>query len=164
MHKHDKGDWPISQTPQCICSISQDTSHWNRIICSNVVSVLCGMGRVHRGICETGLMLPRTTVMKIQLKKNTFDSSVKFVNIWIVNSLTRGRCKFTAAFLQTQLTNLKNILITTCKIGDCRAEPHWWQVDNGSGNGLMPSGKKSLPEPMLTHSYVPIWRHYATIS
>ena len=28
--------------------------------------------------------------------------------------------------------------------------PHWWKVNIGSGNGLVPSGNKPLPEPMLT--------------
>ena len=27
--------------------------------------------------------------------------------------------------------------------------PHWWSVNIGSGNGLVPSGNKPLPEPML---------------
>ena len=27
---------------------------------------------------------------------------------------------------------------------------HWWWVNIGSGNGLVPSGTKPLPEPMLT--------------
>ena len=27
---------------------------------------------------------------------------------------------------------------------------HWWSVNIGSGNGLVPSGTKPLPEPMLT--------------
>ena len=27
---------------------------------------------------------------------------------------------------------------------------HWWSVNIGSGNGLVPSGNKPLPEPMLT--------------
>ena len=27
---------------------------------------------------------------------------------------------------------------------------HWWLVNIGSGNDLVPSGKKLLPEPMLT--------------
>ena len=26
---------------------------------------------------------------------------------------------------------------------------HWWWVNNGSGNGLVPSGNKPLPDPML---------------
>ena len=28
--------------------------------------------------------------------------------------------------------------------------PYWWQVHICSGNGLVPSGNKPLPEPMLT--------------
>ena len=28
--------------------------------------------------------------------------------------------------------------------------PSWWLVNIGSGNGLVPSGNKPLPEPMLT--------------
>ena len=34
---------------------------------------------------------------------------------------------------------------------------HWF-------NGLMPSGTKPLPEPILTKMYVNIWRHKTTIS
>ena len=29
-------------------------------------------------------------------------------------------------------------------------EPYWWQVNIGSGNGLVPSGNKPLPKPVLT--------------
>ena len=29
----------------------------------------------------------------------------------------------------------------------------------GSGNGLVPSGNKPLPEPMLTQIFIAIWRH-----
>ena len=35
---------------------------------------------------------------------------------------------------------------------------HWWSVNTGSGNGLVPSGNKPLPEPMLTQ----ISRHLAS--
>ena len=40
----------------------------------------------------------------------------------------------------------------------------WRYVNIGSGNGLVPSGNKPLPEPMLTQIYVVIWRHQATKS
>ena len=30
---------------------------------------------------------------------------------------------------------------------------HWWSVNTDSGNGLVPSGTKPLPEPMLTKFY-----------
>ena len=42
--------------------------------------------------------------------------------------------------------------------------PHWWLVSIGSGNGLVPSGNKPLPEPILDKIYVTIWRHRATMS
>ena len=32
-------------------------------------------------------------------------------------------------------------------------------VNIGSGNGLVPSGNKPLPEPMLTQISVAKWRH-----
>ena len=34
-----------------------------------------------------------------------------------------------------------------------------WQVNNGSCNGLVSSGNKPLPEPMLTQICVATWRH-----
>ena len=37
--------------------------------------------------------------------------------------------------------------------------PHWSLVNIGSGNGLVPSGNKPLPEPMLTQ----ICRHMASL-
>ena len=41
--------------------------------------------------------------------------------------------------------------------------PHWWWVNIGAGNGLVPSGNKSLLEPTLTQTYVAIWHHWATL-
>ena len=39
----------------------------------------------------------------------------------------------------------------------------WWEICIASGKGLVPSGNKPLPEPMLTQIYAIIWRHWATI-
>ena len=36
---------------------------------------------------------------------------------------------------------------------------NWWDVNIGSGNGVVPSVDKPLPEPMLTQIYVAKWRH-----
>ena len=36
----------------------------------------------------------------------------------------------------------------------------WWLVEFGAGNGLLPSGNKPLPEPILAQIYVTIWHHY----
>ena len=38
----------------------------------------------------------------------------------------------------------------------------WWEVNFGSGNGLVPCGTKPLTEPMLTQICVTIWHHWAT--
>ena len=37
--------------------------------------------------------------------------------------------------------------------------PHWLLVNNGSGNGLVPSSNKPLHEPMFTQISGAIWRH-----
>ena len=37
--------------------------------------------------------------------------------------------------------------------------PHWSLVNNGSGNGLVPSSNKPLHEPMLTQISGALWRH-----
>ena len=43
-------------------------------------------------------------------------------------------------------------------------KPHWWLVNTGSGKGLVPSGTKPLPEPVLTQLHVSIWHRQATMS
>ena len=43
-------------------------------------------------------------------------------------------------------------------------EPCKWQINIGSGNGLVPSGNKPLPEPLLIQIYITIWCHNATVS
>ena len=42
-------------------------------------------------------------------------------------------------------------------------KPHWWLVNIGSGNGLMSSGNKPLPEPTLTQICVVIAISQVTI-
>ena len=41
---------------------------------------------------------------------------------------------------------------------------HWWSVNIASGNGLVPSDNKPLPEQMLTQISVAIWCHFGTMS
>ena len=44
-------------------------------------------------------------------------------------------------------------------------DPHQWLMINiGSSNGLVPSGKKQLSEPVLTKLYVAVWHPQATMS
>ena len=42
--------------------------------------------------------------------------------------------------------------------------PYWRYINMGSGNGLVLSGNKPFPEPMLTWIYVTKWHHLATMS
>ena len=37
---------------------------------------------------------------------------------------------------------------------------YWWSDNIGSGNGLVPSGNKPLPEPRLTQFSVAMWRRH----
>ena len=41
---------------------------------------------------------------------------------------------------------------------------HLWEVNIGSGKGLVLLGNKPLPVPMLAEIYVTIWHHQATMS
>ena len=45
--------------------------------------------------------------------------------------------------------------------GDHLFSHGWWSINIGSGNGLVPSGNKPLPEPvtMLIQIFVAVWHH-----
>ena len=63
--------------------------------------------------------------------------------------------------------NMIKFMSTSCDCSKVNAtENLWWQVNIGLtlGNGLVQSGNKSLPEPMLTQIHVAIWHQYATMS
>ena len=66
------------------------------------------------------------------------------------NSRHNFQTDFSDWWLRRLLLNCPNMNV----IGLC-----WWSVNIGSGNGLVPSGNKPLPEPMLTQISVTIWRH-----
>ena len=61
---------------------------------------------------------------------------------------------FSGWWLRHLLWNCPNINVTGL---------HWSPGNIGSGNGLVPSGNKPLPEPMLTQISVAIWCHLATM-
>ena len=89
-------------------------------------------------------------------------SSVFYWFEWVVlffNSLTPGKFEWNFRYvilkqilviLRHGLWNCPNVNITGI---------YWWPVIIGSGNGLVPSGNKPLPEPMLTYISVTIWCH-----
>ena len=79
-----------------------------------------------------------------------------------INSLTQGKIwmKFGISNFQAQNFNdwWLRYLLQNCTQMNATG-PYWLQVNIGSGDGLVPSGNKSLPEPMLTQIYAAIWRH-----
>ena len=42
-------------------------------------------------------------------------------------------------------------------------EPLKYQFNTSSGNDLVPSGNKPLPDPVFTKFYDVIWHHYAIV-
>ena len=78
-----------------------------------------------------------------------------------INSLAPGRFDFSLKInkFQTHFKDkyLKYFLWNCYQVN--ATTPHRSLVNIGSGNDLVPSGTKPLPEPMLTQFYVTIWRH-----
>ena len=70
--------------------------------------------------------------------------------IWMKFWICNFQMDFSDWWLRHLLWNCPNMIVTGL---------HWWSVNIGSGNGLVPSGNKPLPEPMLTQISVAIWRH-----
>ena len=69
-----------------------------------------------------------------------------------INSLAPGRysCKFQLVICK--FISRIDVLSISCPEANATRH-HWWSVNTGSGNGLVPSGNKPLPEPMLTQIY-----------
>ena len=78
-----------------------------------------------------------------------------------INSLALGKSEWNIRYvihcnIQTDFSDwlLRHHLWNCSNMNVTRL--HWW-VNIGSGNGLVPSGNKPLPEPMLTQISVAIW-------
>ena len=69
------------------------------------------------------------------------DSSLKLVNGKPIPMINIWQTHINDKYLKYFLWNCYQVNATT---------PHWSLVNIGSGNGLVPSGNKPLPEPMLT--------------
>ena len=81
------------------------------------------------------------------------------------NSLAPGRCCCNRKLINFKVISsidLEHILCNYLQVNATR--PHLWLVKLGSDNGLVPSGNKPLPEPMLTQFFVAIWYHQTTMS
>ena len=81
------------------------------------------------------------------------------------NSLAPGRFQFNFRSVIFKLTIVNGGWGTLWNCPQMNGtRPYWWWVNIGSGNGLVLSGTKPLPDPMLTQFYVTIWRHQTTMS
>ena len=70
----------------------------------------------------------------------------------LLNSLAPGGFDYSLKLVNSKLIskiNISSIFLWNCYQVNA-TKPHWSLVNIGSGNGLVPSGNKPLPEPMLT--------------
>ena len=71
-----------------------------------------------------------------------------------------------ARILDQYYSNSYRGIVIFKKFWDCpelnATRLHWWLTNTYSGNGLVPSGNKPLPDPVLTQICV-IWHHRSTM-
>ena len=89
---------------------------------------------------------------------NTVDC--QYIMVQTNNTLHAARGRFDSLAPEIWNSNIKSIMFklimqnsTLGTGGNCC---YWWEVNIGSGNGLVPSGNKALPEMMLTQIYFAI--------
>ena len=108
------------------------------------------------------------------LTTHTLAWSVSKVLNFVIPKLSRGSIiRIIVALTHlSQGWNLKSVFVrlkskmslaTPVKLSLCEYHKRWL-VSIGIGNGLVPSGRKLLPKPMLTECSVAIWRHEATVN
>ena len=76
-----------------------------------------------------------------------FQMFMAYIN-WLTNLLAPGRCSYTLKLVIFKLISRMNMFLWNNPVNTTR--PHWWQANISSRNGLMLSGNKLLPEPILT--------------
>ena len=87
----------------------------------------------------------------IYIYKSTNNGNMSFaMSKWLTNSCLNAQYWF-----QHSLSNCFRVNTT---------QHHWWRVNNGSGNSLVPSGNKPLSEPILSRIPDAIWIYKATMS
>ena len=91
------------------------------------------ISKLMRKLCETkGFQINVLTM---------FDKLIGPCKIWIKFFICNLQTDFSEWQLRHLLWNCPDMNVT---------ELHWWSLNIGSGNGLVPPGNKPLPEPMLT--------------
>ena len=87
-------------------------------------------------------MLPNTSdILAVFLEHDEGVYLIGPWGIWLQSQISKFQTHFNDKYLKYFLWNCYQVKATT---------PHWSLVNIGSSNGLVPSGNKPLPEPMLT--------------
>ena len=75
-----------------------------------------------------------------------------------INSLSPRRCDSNSKSMIFKIYRIVAPTVWNSSLVNAK-KPHQWEVNIGSGNGLVPSGNKPLPEPILTQICVtrPQW-------
>ena len=156
-------------------------------MCTFLFLVRSHMGQVSCGICEI-LLLPdlaganELTVFQYSLIYSTYltmCAMFQVVSLFLGPSMRTPSlvtmeiryCKEEHGIIASNYSRYKirKVLQITHKVSPClnklwncsqvNATEYLWWVYTGSGSGLVPSGTKPLPEPMLAQIYVAMWRH-----
>ena len=96
------------------------------------------------------------------LQKRCKDHNAEMWVLYIMvlclfNSLAPGKSGWNFRYIifkQILLINVISISLWICAQVKAKGL-HWWSVNTGSGNGLVPSGSKPLPEAMLPRPMLP---------
>ena len=99
------------------------------------------------------------------ITRSKYDYGVLHYTVWqcfvfllYLNSLARGKFEWKFWYLIFQISFVTYVWDISCEFA-FRSMSLGRTDDTGSGNGLVPSGNRPLPEPMLTQIFVTIWRH-----
>ena len=76
----------------------------------------------------------------------------------VVVALLRFLCKFKNKYSNPTFKLISSVFPGKLLSCECH-RTHWWWVIKGSSNGLVPSGKEPIPEPMLTQVCVVMKNH-----
>ena len=135
--------------------------------CSNyifILNLIRGFNRLVKDDCKTRRETFKFwNLVRLQLEIWWYiEVHLQFEKLHHVNSLGLGRCGCNLKSIIFKLIWRIDILWNCPQVNATRL--HWWLVSIGSCNGLVLSGNKPLPEPVLTQIYVAIWNHWSTTS
>ena len=106
-------------------------------------------------LAEQGLMHQSSWKVKMLC----WEEPASYAHDQYLNSLTPVTCSnFKHVISQHMYGWISWGLLVILLTGECYRTPLWW-INIGSGNGLVPSGSKPLPVPILTKINATIWRH-----